>query len=89
MIIKPIGQRLVLKELHKEEKTSSGIIMPDSAVEKPDFAEVVDLSKDLDTDLIKKGDKVLYTKYKGTKLKDGDDNYIVIDFEDVLAVVEE
>lgn len=89
MQIRPIGERLVLKSIKKEEKTLSGILMPDSAVEKPEYAEVVAISKEIENKNIKISDKVVYTKYKGTSIKDGDDEYILIDFEDILGVVEE
>lgn len=90
MNIKPIGERLVLKSVKKENKTTSGIIIPDSEQEKPEFAEIVALSKEVeDKSIVSIGDKVIYTKYKGTTLKDGDEEYIVIDMEDILAIVEE
>lgn len=89
MKIRPIGERLVLKAIKKEEKTSSGILMPDSAVEKPVYAEVVAISKEIEDKNIKVNDKVVYTKYKGTSIKDGDEEYILIDLENVLGVIEE
>lgn len=89
MKIRPIGKRLVLKTIKKEEKTSSGILMPDSAVEKPVYAEVISVSKEIEDENIKVGDRVIYTKYKGTEIKDGEEEYILIDIEDVLGVVEE
>lgn len=89
MKIRPIGERLVLKAIKKEEKTSSGILMPDSAVEKPVYAEVVAISKEIGDKNIKVNDKVVYTKYKGTSIKDGDEEYILIDLEDILGVIEE
>lgn len=89
MKIRPIGERLVLKAIKKEEKTSSGILMPDSAIEKPEYAEVVAIAKEIEDKNIKINDKVVYTKYKGTFIKDGDEEYILIDFEDILGVIEE
>nr|WP_276938701.1 co-chaperone GroES [Helcococcus sueciensis] len=89
MKIRPIGKRLVLKTIKKEEKTFSGILMPDSAVEKPVYAEVIAVSKEIEDENIKVGDRVIFTKYKGTEIKDGDEEYILIDIEDVLGVVEE
>lgn len=89
MKIRPVGERLVLKAIKKEEKTSSGILMPDSAVEKPVYAEVVAISKEIGDKNIKVNDKVVYTKYKGTSIKDGDEEYILIDLEDILGVIEE
>lgn len=90
MKIKPIGQRIVLKTLKKEEKTVSGILILDSSKEKPVFAEVVEISKDIENmNDINIGDKVLYTKYKGTTIQNNDEEYIVIDKDDVLAIIEE
>ncbi|MDO4605118.1 MAG: co-chaperone GroES [Helcococcus sp.] len=89
MKIRPIGERLVLKAIKKEEKTSSGILMPDSAIEKPEYAEVVAIAKEIEDKNIKINDKVVYTKYKGTSIKDGDEEYILIDFEDILGIIEE
>lgn len=90
MNIKPIGKRVVLKSIKKEDKTASGIIMPNSAVEQPVYAEVISISKEVeDENIIKVSDKVVYTKYKGTTIKDGEDEYILIDLEDVLGIVEE
>ena len=89
MKIRPIGDRLVLKSIKKEEKTSSGILMPDSAVEKPVYAEVVAISSEIKDKNIKVNDKVVYSKYKGTSIKDEDEEYILIDLEDVLGVIEE
>lgn len=89
MRIKPIGKRVVLKVLEKEEKLVSGILLPDSSVEKPDYAEVLEISKDIeDENILKIGDKVVYTKYKGTTIKDSEDEFIVIDLEDILGIVE-
>lgn len=89
MNIKPIGKRVVLKSIKVEDKTSSGIILTDKEVEKPEFAEVMEISAEVKYEnSVKVGDKVIYTKYKGTKVKDGEDEYIVIDFEDILAVIQ-
>lgn len=90
MKIKPIGDRLVLKSLKKQEKTISGIIIPDSSKEIPVFAEVIEISKDIENiNDIKIGDKVLYAKYKSTTIKDKDEEYIVINKDDILAIIEE
>ncbi|MFM1515175.1 co-chaperone GroES [Helcococcus ovis] len=90
MKIKPIGNRLVLKSLKKQEKTISGIIIPESSKETPVFAEVIEISKDLENlNDIKLGDRVLYTKYKATIVKEKEEEYIVIDKEDILAIIEE
>ncbi|EHR33428.1 hypothetical protein HMPREF9709_01176 [Helcococcus kunzii ATCC 51366] len=90
MKINPIGERVLLKSVKAESKTLSGIIIPETNQEKPVFAEVVAFSKEVENkELFEIGDKVLYTKYKGTTINDGDEEYIVINLEDILAIVEE
>lgn len=90
MKISPIGERVVLKSVKAESKTLSGIIIPETNQEKPVFAEVVAFSNEVgNKELFEIGDKVLYTKYKGTTLTNGDDEYIVIDLDDILAIIEE
>lgn len=91
MKVVPLGNRLLIKPIKEEEKTEGGIVLPDSAKEKPMKAEVVAVGdgedvKDLD---IKVGDKVIYSKYSGTEIKIEDEEYIIIDAEDILAKIEE
>ncbi|MDO5649516.1 MAG: co-chaperone GroES [Gallicola sp.] len=94
MGLKPIGERIVIKMIEEEEaKTSSGIVLPNSAKEKPEVAEVVAISDEIlnddDTsDLIKVGDKVVYSKYAGTEVTVDKEEYIVVKLDDVLAIVE-
>lgn len=94
MKLVPLGDRVVIQKMEKEEKTESGIVLPASAQEQPQYAEVVEISQkvlndDDFKDQIKKGDKVIYSQYAGTNVKHGDDEYIVIKLEDILAIVEE
>ncbi|MGO4988096.1 MAG: co-chaperone GroES [Gallicola sp.] len=94
MGLKPIGERIVIKMIEEQEaKTSSGIVLPNSAKEKPEVAEVVAVSEEIlnddDTkDVIKVGDKVVYSKYAGTEVTIKDEEYIVVKLDDVLAIVE-
>ncbi|WP_019134140.1 co-chaperone GroES [Kallipyga massiliensis] len=87
----PLGERIVIQKLEKEETTASGIVLPASAQEQPQYAEVVAISDQLEKDEvnIKEGDRVIYSKYAGTDVKFGDDEYIVIKMEDVLAIVQD
>lgn len=87
----PLGERIVIQKLEKEETTASGIVLPASAQEQPQYAEVVAISDQLEKDEvnIKEGDRVIHSKYAGTDVKFGDDEYIVIKMEDVLAVVQD
>lgn len=94
MNIKPLGDRVVLKQLEAEEKTKSGIVLPTNAKEKPIQAEVVAVGpgkvedgKKIDMS-VKVGDKVIYSKYAGTEVKLDNQEYIVLKEEDILAIVE-
>ncbi len=91
MKVVPLGDRLLIKPIKEEEKTEGGIVLPDSAKEKPMKAKVVAIGdgddvKDMD---IKVGDKVIYSKYSGTEIKIDEEEHIIIDAEDILAKIEE
>lgn len=87
MKIKPIGKRAVIKRMEAEEKTQSGIILPGTAKEKPQYAEILAVGTNEDSEL-KAGDKVIYKQYAGTTVKIDGEEYIVIDLDDILAVIE-
>ena len=90
MKLNPLSDRVVLKQLEAEEKTKSGIILADSAKEKPQEAEVIAVgpgTKDV-TMQVKAGQKVVYSKYAGTNVKLDDDEYIIVKQDDILAIVE-
>ncbi len=87
MKIRPIGERVVIKKIEAEQKTASGIVLAGSAKEQPQYAEVVEIPETEDLK-IKVGDKVIYKQYAGTEVKADDTVYIVIDLENILAVVE-
>lgn len=94
MKLKPLGKRIVIEIVEAEEKTASGLVLPSSAKEQPQYAEVVEISekiqeKDDKENGIKVGDKVIYSKYAGTEVKIGSRELIVINLKDVLAIVEE
>ncbi|HBH12749.1 MAG: 10 kDa chaperonin [Clostridiales bacterium 38_11] len=93
MNIKPLGNRVVIKVLEAEEKTQSGIVLPGSAKEKPQMAEVLAvgagiLADEKKKDDIKIGDKVIFSKYAGTEVKMDNNEYTILKLEDILAVVE-
>ena len=95
MAIKPLGDRVVVKALEAQEKTKSGIIVPDSAKEKPQEGKVVAVGKGrlLDNGTvkaleIKSGDRVLYGKYSGSEVTVEDEEYLILREEDVLAIVQ-
>ena len=88
--IKPLGTRVVIKEMVAEEKTASGIVLPGSAQEKPQVAEVLAVgpgTEDVKMEL-SVGDKVIFSKYAGTEVKYNGDEVIILDQRDILAVVE-
>lgn len=88
--IKPLGNRVALKKLEAEEKTSGGIILTSSAKEAPQVAEVVAAgpgSKDGPMEL-KVGDKVVFSKYAGTDIKFEGEEYTIMSQDDILAIVE-
>ncbi|HEX9059535.1 MAG TPA: co-chaperone GroES [Clostridia bacterium] len=90
MMIKPLGERVVIKMLESEETTKSGIVLPGSAKEKPQVAEVVAVGPGTDEVKIevKAGDKVLISKYAGTEVKIDGQEYTILKQSDILAVVE-
>jgi len=93
MNLKPLGDRVIVKVLEEEEKTSSGIVLPDQAKEKPQEGEVVavgpgrvlDDGKRLEMD-VKAGDKVAYSKYAGTEIKIAGEDYLIMRQDDILGV---
>ena len=90
MTIKPLQDRVAVKMTEAEETTQSGIILTGSAKEKPEVAEVIEVGegkKDVEMN-VKKGDKVLISKYSGTNVKLEGEEYIIVKMEDILAVVE-
>jgi chaperonin GroES len=94
MKIKPLADRVLLRPLEAEEKTKSGIILPDSAKEKPQEAEVVAVGPGKTEDgklqsmSVKVGDKVIYSKYSGDEVKLDGIEYTLIEEDKILAVVE-
>lgn len=94
MNIKPLGDRVVIKKVETEETTKSGIVLPGSAKEKPQMAEVVAVGpggivegKEV-TMYVKKGDKVIFSKYAGTEVKFDGQEYTILRQDDLLAIVE-
>lgn len=94
MTIKPLGDRVVIKMIEMEETTKSGIVLPGSAKEKPQVAEIVAVGpggvvdgKDVIME-VEVGDKVLISKYAGTEIKMDDVEYTILKQGDILAIVE-
>ena len=95
MNIKPLGNRVVLKQAKVEEKTSSGIILTGNAQEKPQYLEVVAVGPGINDANGNKipvevsvGQKVIWQKYSGSTVKMDDEEYTIINAEDILAIIE-
>ncbi|MGE5675265.1 MAG: co-chaperone GroES [Mycobacterium leprae] len=95
MNVKPLGSRVVIKALEQEERTKSGILLPDTAKEKPQQGKVIAVGTGrlLETGTkvapeVKEGDTVIFSKYSGTEVKIDGEEYIILDGErDILAIV--
>lgn len=95
MKVRPLADRLLVKRLEEEEMKKGGIIIPDTVKEKPQKGKVVavgpgrldDKGKRLALD-VKKGNKILFSKYAGTEIKIEDEEYLIMREDDVLAVIE-
>lgn len=93
MNIKPLADRLIVKALPSEEKTKSGIIMPDTAKEKPQEGIVVAVGPGKMEDGeriamdVKENDRVIYSKYAGTEVKYDGEEYLILKEADVLAII--
>ena len=90
MKLRPIEDRVVVKiETASAEKTIGGIIIPDTAKEKPQMAEVIAVGTDEDLEkIVKVGDKVLYGKYSGTEVEIDGEKLLILSKSDILAIVE-
>ena len=93
--LRPLNDKIVVKRLEAEEKTSGGIVLPDTAKEKPREGKVVSLGdgkllKDGNraTFQVKKSDRILFSSYAGTEVKVGGEEYLIMSEDDVLAIVE-
>ncbi|WP_026079937.1 co-chaperone GroES [Spirulina subsalsa] len=94
--VNPLGDRVFVKISPSEEKTAGGILLPDTAKEKPQVGEVVavgpgkvDNNGNRTALEVKVGDKVLYSKYAGTDIKLGGDDYVLLSEKDILASISE
>jgi chaperonin GroES len=95
MRLKPLGDRVVVKPLEEEERTKGGIVLPDTAKEKPQHGEILAVGPGaLDEDGerlpmdVNVGDRVLFAKYAGTEVKIDDDELLILRQSDILAIVE-
>ncbi len=96
MKVKPLYDRVLIKRVEVEEKTESGIIIPDAAKEKPIQGEVIAVGEGRVSDdgkviplKVKVGDRVLFSKYAGTEVKIKGEEYLIMREDDIMAIVEE
>ncbi len=95
MNLRPLGDHIVISQLDAEEKTSGGILLPDTAKEKPTQGEVIAVGKGRTLSngrvlepMVQAGDRVLYGRYAGTEVKLGDDDFKIVSESDILCIVE-
>ncbi len=94
MAIQPLGDRVLVKRLEAEKKTKGGIVLPDTAKEKPQKGEIVAVGKGrilesgkVEPLEVKKGDKVLFGKYAGNEITYKEEEYLILKEEDILAIL--
>jgi chaperonin GroES len=95
MKVRPLGDKVLVKRLEAEEKTKGGIVLPDTAKEKPKRGKIVAVGQGKLTDegtrtelQVKVGDEVIFTSYAGTEVKVNGEEFMIMDESDILAVVE-
>ena len=95
MKLRPLNDRVIVKRLEEEEKTVGGIIIPDTAKEKPQQARVIAVGKGRTLEngqvmplTVKEGDRVLFGKYAGTEIKIDGDEHLIMREDDILAIVQ-
>ena len=93
--IRPLGDRVLVKPLDKEKQERGGLIIPDTAKEKPQEGEIIAAGKGKTSDDgklipmdVKAGDKILYGKYSGTEIKIDGDEYLIMHQDDILGILE-
>lgn len=93
-MLRPLGDRVIIELLEAEEKTSSGIVLPGSAQEKPQEGKVIAVGNGVIRDNgqrteleVKEGDRIIFSKYAGTELKYEGDEYLILRENDILAIL--
>ncbi len=95
MAVRPLGDRVLVKPLEAKEKSKGGIVLPDTAKEKPQEGRVIAVGKGKVSEEgkttpleVKKGDKILYGKYSGTEITIDDEEHMILREDDILAIIE-
>ncbi len=93
-LLKPLGDRVIIEQVESEEKTASGIVLPDSAKEKPQEGKIVAVGTGRVTDNgerialeVKEGDSIIFSKYAGTEVKYDGKEYLILRESDILAII--
>ncbi|HEY57314.1 MAG TPA: co-chaperone GroES [Anaerolineae bacterium] len=89
MKVKPLGTRVLVRPEEEELRTKSGILLPETAKEKPQMGVVVAIGDEEEDIKVKVGQKVLFPKYTGTEIKIDGEEHLIMDSDDILAIVEE
>jgi chaperonin GroES len=88
MKFRPLGERALVRIMEREETTPTGIVLPDTAKEKPQTAEVIAVGENDDVK-VSQGDIIVFAKYSGTEITLDGEDYMILDADDILGVVEE
>jgi chaperonin GroES len=86
--LRPIGERALVEIEAREEKTASGIVLPETAKDKPQTARVVAVG-DMENGSVGEGDLVVFARFAGAEIKQGEQEHLILDAEDLLGIVEE
>ena len=89
MKFKPLGERALVQIFEREEKTVSGIVLPDTAKDKPQTAKVVEVGEFEDGITLNQGDIIVFAKYSGTEISLDGEDYMILDADDILGVVQD
>jgi len=89
MKFKPLGERALVQMVEREETTASGIVLPDTAKQKPQMAKVVAVGKFEDGKKVSKNDVIVFARYSGTEITLDGEDYMILDADDILGVVED
>lgn len=89
MKFKPLGERALVKMVEREQTTESGIVLPDTAKEKPQTAEVVAVGEFENGVKVSEGDVIVFARFSGTEIKLDGDDYMILDADDILGVVQD
>ncbi|MDP8952151.1 MAG: co-chaperone GroES [Actinomycetota bacterium] len=89
MQFRPLGERALVKMVEREETTASGIVLPDTAKEKPQMAEVIAVGETENGVKVNQGDVIVFAKYSGTEIRLDNEDYLILDADDILGVVED